>query len=406
MKNGWPRIPLGNLLTEKAREVAVEAATEYSLLGAHWYAKGLYVKETKPGSQIKASKVYRIHAGDFVYNRLFAWKGAFAVASEDIDGTHVSNEFPCFEVHHDQLHPHYLWLYFSREAAWNEALGLSFGATPTSRNRLKQANLLAMTIPLPPLPEQRRIVGRIEELAAQITEARTLRQEAVTETGVVVSRAIAALLDTPRWERKPLGDVLAESPRHGLSPKSEVESGGRPMLRINAVSSSPTRFVDLSAKKDVEVSDKEAAPFLLRDDDVFVVRYNGDINRVAKPAIFKANGSCPIVFPDKLMRLRPDRTRMSPDFLVYALGARSVREQVEELGKTTAGNIGISAGNVKSFVVPTPPMHEQQRIVVELDGLQAQVDALKRLQAETAAELDALLPSILDKAFKGCLRYE
>jgi type I restriction enzyme, S subunit len=40
-------------------------------------------------------------------------------------------------------------------------------------------------------------------------------------------------------------------------------------------------------------------------------------------------------------------------------------------------------------------------IVVELDALQAEVDALKRLQAETAAELDALLPAISDRAFKG-----
>lgn len=40
-------------------------------------------------------------------------------------------------------------------------------------------------------------------------------------------------------------------------------------------------------------------------------------------------------------------------------------------------------------------------IVAELDALQAEVDALKRLQAETAAELDALLPAILDRAFKG-----
>ena len=44
---------------------------------------------------------------------------------------------------------------------------------------------------------------------------------------------------------------------------------------------------------------------------------------------------------------------------------------------------------------------EQRRILAELDALQAEVDALNRLQAETAAELDALLPSILDKAFKG-----
>ena len=46
----------------------------------------------------------------------------------------------------------------------------------------------------------------------------------------------------------------------------------------------------------------------------------------------------------------------------------------------------------------------QRRIVAELDALQAEVDALKRLQAETAAELAALLPAILDKAFKGELR--
>ncbi len=44
---------------------------------------------------------------------------------------------------------------------------------------------------------------------------------------------------------------------------------------------------------------------------------------------------------------------------------------------------------------------EQRRIVAELDALQAEVDALKRLQAETAAELGALLPAILDRAFKG-----
>jgi type I restriction enzyme S subunit len=39
--------------------------------------------------------------------------------------------------------------------------------------------------------------------------------------------------------------------------------------------------------------------------------------------------------------------------------------------------------------------------VAELDALQAEVDALKRLQTETAVELDSLLPAVLDRAFKG-----
>ena len=92
---------------------------------------------------------------------------------------------------------------------------------------------------------------------------------------------------------------------------------------------------------------------------------------------------------------------MTPDFLVFAFKSRSVRTQIEESGKTTAGNIGVSGGDAKSFVVPVPPLPEQRRIVAELDALQAEVDALKRLQVETTTKLDALLPVILDRAFKG-----
>jgi type I restriction enzyme, S subunit len=44
---------------------------------------------------------------------------------------------------------------------------------------------------------------------------------------------------------------------------------------------------------------------------------------------------------------------------------------------------------------------KQRRIVAELRGLQAEVDALRHLQVETTAELDALLSAILDRAFKG-----
>jgi type I restriction enzyme S subunit len=46
-------------------------------------------------------------------------------------------------------------------------------------------------------------------------------------------------------------------------------------------------------------------------------------------------------------------------------------------------------------------LSEQQRIVAELDALQAKLDTVKVLQSETADELDAMLPALLDKAFKG-----
>ena len=63
--------------------------------------------------------------------------------------------------------------------------------------------------------------------------------------------------------------------------------------------------------------------------------------------------------------------------------------------------VNISQAILRATPIAYPPLPEQRRIVAELDALQAEVDALKRLQAETAAELDALLPALLDRAFKG-----
>ena len=56
---------------------------------------------------------------------------------------------------------------------------------------------------------------------------------------------------------------------------------------------------------------------------------------------------------------------------------------------------------MESIPIPLPPMSDQRRIVAYLDSLQAQVDELTALQDATQAELDALLPSVLDKAFRG-----
>jgi type I restriction enzyme S subunit len=72
-----------------------------------------------------------------------------------------------------------------------------------------------------------------------------------------------------------------------------------------------------------------------------------------------------------------------------------------DFARTTAGQYNVSLGRLRAAEIPLPPLSEQYRIVAELDALQAEVDALKRLQAATAGELDALLPAILDRAFQG-----
>ena len=110
-----------------------------------------------------------------------------------------------------------------------------------------------------------------------------------------------------------------------------------------------------------------------------------------------------VIFPDLFIHVPLPEQYILPEFFVVAWNSAATREIIEQKAKTTSGIWKVNQGHISSTGIPLPPLPEQRRIVAELDGLRAQVDALKKLQGETAAELDALLPSILDKAFKGIL---
>jgi type I restriction enzyme S subunit len=157
-------VQLAGVLHQQKRVISVDPEREYQILGTHWYAKGLYIKDVKAGLEIKAAKLNRVCSGDFVYNRLFAWKGAFAVAEDQHEGCYVSNEFPCFEIDAEVVEPLYLLKYFSQEQIWHRVYGLSHGATSTSRNRLREAALLSLKIALPSLSEQREITNILQRV--------------------------------------------------------------------------------------------------------------------------------------------------------------------------------------------------------------------------------------------------
>jgi type I restriction enzyme S subunit len=392
-KIGWPMVALGELLRRVKRRELVEPSKTYDILGAHWYAKGLYTKHSKPGSQIRARYVYRVEQGDFVYNRLFAWKGSFAIATQENDGCHVSNEFPCFVANRERLDGQYLWYYFSRASAWNEALGLSSGGTPTSRNRLKEAKLLAMHIPLPPPEEQRRIVARIEELATKVEAARALRQQAATQIDrLYISASRQAFTERNNWQFLSVEECCeAIIDYRGRTPPTSQE--GIPHLtsanvRSGNIDWTTTRFV----------TEETYNAYMTRG-----IPRAGDVLFTMEAPLGNA-----AVVPDdrrfslaqRLILLRGASHIVSGDFLAQVLMSPSIREEI--YSKATGTTVkGIAAKRLKPIKLPIPPSSEQHRIVVYLDALQTKVDAVKQYQAATAAALDALLPSILDRAFKG-----
>jgi type I restriction enzyme S subunit len=108
----------------------------------------------------------------------------------------------------------------------------------------------------------------------------------------------------------------------------------------------------------------------------------------------------PFCFQRHVAILKPDRKRVDSRFVWHMLGSRTVFEKAWS-STTGSAQPTVPLRAIRELPIPVPPLAEQRRIVAELDALQAEVDALKRLQAETAAELAALLPAILDRAFKG-----
>ncbi|AFZ13445.1 restriction modification system DNA specificity domain protein [Crinalium epipsammum PCC 9333] len=91
---------------------------------------------------------------------------------------------------------------------------------------------------------------------------------------------------------------------------------------------------------------------------------------------------------------------IKPEFLCYVLWAfnDSLLELVE---KSTHDTRKLETSKLLNFQIPVPSLAEQDRIVAYLNQLQTKVDTMKRYREDALKELNALLPSILGKAFNG-----
>jgi type I restriction enzyme S subunit len=282
-----------------------------------------------------------------------------------------------------------------------EALGLSTGGTPTSRNRLKEEKFLTLEIPLPPLAEQRRIVARIEELAAKIEEARNLREGMLARTEALIASHLNAHFAS---------EAMQIAPRKSLGAAAEIVSGvtlgrrltGRtirlPYLRVANVQDG---HLDLSEIKEVEVLEAEVNKWQLACGDLLLTE-GGDWDKLGRGTVWQGEiANC--IHQNHIFRLRTRPEDFVPVFLAALIGSPVGKAYFQAASKQTTNLASINQRQLRAFPVFQPPLSEQRRIVAELDALQAKVDALKRAQVETAAELDALLPSILDRAFRGQL---
>lgn len=384
----WPTVKLGEVLHRTERFEAREELSEYQFAGTYSYARGIFVGERKLGSTFGLPRIQRIRSGEFIYCKIMAWEGAFGVAPPETDNCVMSGAFVVYGLDHDRIDPRFLDYFFKVPAHW-QSIGSQSTGTNVRRKSLHPTQFENAEMPLPPLPEQRRVVARIEELSSQIHEARTLRRQATAKTQCLMASQLMQIFDAAaagKNHQTRLGDVC-------------IFQGGSQPAKLQFAYEPRDGYVRLIQIRDYKSDDfltyvptESVRKFCTRD-DVMIGRYG--------PPIFQILRGLDGAYNVALMKAIPNSSLVFNDFLFWLLKEPRLFQKVEQDSQRTSGQTGIRRELLEDHITFVPSLPEQSRIVAELDALQAEVDALKRLQAETSSELDALLPAILDRAFKG-----
>jgi type I restriction enzyme S subunit len=381
VKKDWRTVRLGEVLTRRQPDVTVQPNESYQFAGVYSFGRGVFRGAQRNGGAFAYKTLTRLRRDDFVYPKLMAWEGAFGVVPPESEGCYVSPEFPVFEIDAGRLSPAFLANYFRIPSVWESISGRSTG-TNVRRRRLSPADLLRREIPLPPLAEQRQMMARVEELAVQIREAGVLGQQATADTETSIT-SLHTQLAGARTRR--LGDILrldedavAVLPT-GVYPQAGIRSFGGglfPKVPVTGAETTYRRFNRLYAGA------------------VVLSQVKGWEGAVA---------ACPEELSGWFVSPEYRTLRCVPGEALPGYMAWLVRTEWfwSKLGDATRG-VGARRERTRpeqflEIELSMPDVTQQERS----EPLFAEMHALKRLQVTREAELDALLPAILDRAFNG-----
>jgi len=256
--------------------------------------------------------------------------------------------------------------------------------------------LSGLEIPLPPLPEQRRIADILDKADA----IRRNRREAVScfdelSNSLFLTSFARELRSS---SRSPLDRHLIEL-RYGTSNKSS--SHGNPTLRIPNVVRGD---IDLRDLKHVPVSDTDFDRLALRNGDVLFVRTNGNPDYVGRCAVFdedaiRDSGHDPaeFIYASYLIRGRLVLQSLKPLFLQHFLQTDVGRKALRDRCRTSAGQYNINTKGIGSIEIPDVTITPQQEFV---DHLMAMKKVRRRLLLATD-DSDDLFNSLVQRAFRG-----
>jgi type I restriction enzyme S subunit len=387
-------VPLGETLTFAGKAERIRKPADETFVTVRLNGGGAVKRHIKDGKTPVAFTGYRVRPGQFIYSRIDARNGAFALVPRELDGAVVSKDFPVFDVRADAVDARYLIHFLRAGRLQLQIRALSLGAT--NRQRITEDRFLAFKIPLPPLDDQRRIAAILDHADT----LRAKRQQIASHLGDLAQSIFIEMFGDPvanlrGWPRVKLREVVPQIDS-GSSPVCE----GRPaqeeewsVLKLGSVSYGtfdPTEnkafLGDTSSTRRAEV---RAGDFLLSRKNTKELVGASVVVRDTPPRR---------LLPDLIFRLHLDSTRIDAEYLNALLRNRSKRPQVVSLASGSASSMAnISQSRLLNLSIELPPLGLQRAFARRIQQLVTIKEQCRRLELEYTN----VFASLQSRAFRG-----
>jgi type I restriction enzyme S subunit len=271
---------------------------------------------------------------------------------------------------------------------------VAVGATVKS---LRRRHFEQFPVPLPPLPEQRRIVAVLDAAFEGIATAAANTERNLQNARDLFESHLAEVFSRrgEGWVETTLGEIADF--KNGLNYTRSSRGQTIPFVGVGDFKSN--LVVPVADLESVTIDGSLPSDYALEEGDILLVRSNGSRDLVGRSMLVPPLESA-TSFSGFLIRVRGKRSAVESEFLLYLLRCRDTRAQLQR------GGGGASISNINQKVLSAlslhlPPQLEQRELVRQLDTLSAETDRLIRLYEQKQAALAALKRSLLHQAFAG-----
>lgn len=308
-----------------------------------------------------------------------------------------------------KFNPLFLY-YYCNTHYFNEELWSKASATTISI--VNKSKMESCVFPLPPLPEQLRIVDRIESLFAKLDEAKQKAQDALdsfeTRKAAILHKAFTGEL-TAQW-RKEHGigmesweqiqfSELTSDVRLGLvrSKAEQSYESLHPYLKMNNITSDGT--IDIADIVNIDATEDEVELFALQYGD-FLFNTRNSYELVGKNAVWNIDSQNKVLFNNNIMRVR-FKHGINPFLVSFYLNSKEGKLELDKCKKNTTNIAAIYAKNLNQIQIPIMSKDEQTEIVRILDVILAKEQQAKEAAEGVLEQIDLIKKAILARAFRG-----